>query len=1104
MELIPRFHQELFVYKTLQKIKEGKKNFLYGWKCRAGKTYGVGHLIDTFYKEFEHINALIITPAPSETLSQFGHEMFDAFINFKELNIVEIKKGSQLNELRINQNNVYIISKQLLDNYVKSDKKSNFHKQLFDLIICDENHFGGTTHKAEQIFKLFSSSDTHFIFLSATYQKTLLKFNIDKDCQFYWNIEDEHFCKNRQLDKLIYKHDKDVNLFLNNTNIDDKLQFYDNMPELHLLSTLLDSDKFKSIKKKLMDNNDNEQGFSMDVLFSLKENKQELEFKEYVKQLFQYICGTDKHCIYERIKSLSIRNKSRTLLNNDHFTTQLWFLPFGIGLKIDDLSQCIRQLMNEFDEFNQYEIMIINSKMKKLKSLKESIFDTEIEVKEKGKKGLILLAGNQCSLGITLPLVDIVFLLNNITSCDKIMQMMYRCMSESKTGYKKLGFVVDFNINRVLHTFIDYPVSYDKQLNSGQKIEYMIENKLIHLDEDIFESKENRGKLINTLLNIWKNEPDNEVQLLMKKIKHSSIDLNDKDQYILNQTFSSLGNCIDGHFVKFDDEIHQSLPKGRIHTPLIEAIETKEKQDIDEEDDLNDISFEQDILPFVLPLLGLMNCEIDEHQDFESMSTYVNNNEELCNVMNDYCEHVWDKKNLFQITHLLGMKYLKTNLDINNILLQFKMVSKSLINKPNELHDYLKKSLKPKELEKKKFGEVFTPMELIDEMMDKLDYYYKKDHKKSIFSDPSLKWYDPAGGMGSFPVNVFYRLDKGLKKNIPNDEKRKKHILENMLYMSEINKKNCYILNKVLNASKYKLNIYCGDSFKVDVFKKFNIDSFDVIMGNPPFSSDSKKATGKTIWQEFVIKSIAELSKNGYLTFIHPSQWRKPESEQSRFGGIFDLMTHQHQLLYLEMHNTKNGQHVFQSGTRYDWYILENKKASKKTDIIDDKYKKISLNLNEWDFLPNNNHELIKKLLKKENEEPVKIIKNSKYYTLAKHTSTKKQGDFKYPLVHSTPKSGVRYYYSNTKDKGHFKIPKIIFGESGISEVIIDLDGKYGMTESAMAIEVKNESEAKKLKKVLESNEFQDILNACSWSNFRIDWRLFAYMKNDFYKYINH
>ena len=77
------------------------------------------------------------------------------------------------------------------------------------------------------------------------------------------------------------------------------------------------------------------------------------------------------------------------------------------------------------------------------------------------------------------------------------------------------------------------------------------------------------------------------------------------------------------------------------------------------------------------------------------------------------------------------------NYELNNILLQFRMVTQSLINQPNELHHYLKQSLKPKELEKKKFGEVFTPMELIDQMMTKLDIYYKKYHKiKSIFSDP--------------------------------------------------------------------------------------------------------------------------------------------------------------------------------------------------------------------------------------------------------------------------------------------------------------------------------------------------------------------------------
>ncbi len=79
-----------------------------------------------------------------------------------------------------------------------------------------------------------------------------------------------------------------------------------------------------------------------------------------------------------------------------------------------------------------------------------------------GKDGLILLAGNQLTLGITLPFVDIVFLFNDILSSDKIVQMMYRCMTESinheendkiNDKQKKMGFVVDLNISRVLNTW---------------------------------------------------------------------------------------------------------------------------------------------------------------------------------------------------------------------------------------------------------------------------------------------------------------------------------------------------------------------------------------------------------------------------------------------------------------------------------------------------------------------------------------------------------------------------------------------------------------------------------------------------------------------------
>ncbi len=90
--------------------------------------------------------------------------------------------------------------------------------------------------------------------------------------------------------------------------------------------------------------------------------------------------------------------------------------------------------------------------------------------------------------------------------------------------------------------------------------------------------------------------------------------------------------------------------------------------------------------------------------------------------------------------------------------------------------------------------------------------------------------------------------------------------------------------------------------------------------------------------------------------------------------------------------------------------------------------------------------------------------------------------------------------YSSRNDKGHFGISKVIFGESGINDVIIDLKGDYGMTNGAMAIEISSKDEGEELKKYLLSSDFQELLEACIWGNFRVEWTLFAYFKKDFYK----
>ena len=117
-----------------------------------------------------------------------------------------------------------------------------------------------------------------------------------------------------------------------------------------------------------------------------------------------------------------------------------------------------------------------------------------------------------------------------------------------------------------------------------------------------------------------------------------------------------------------------------------------------------------------------------------------------------------------------------------------------------------------------------------------------------------------------------------------------------------------------------------------------------------------------------------------------------------------------------------------------------------------------------------------------------------------KHISKEQNDIYKYPCVHTIPLSGIRYIYSSINDKGHFGIQKVIFGDNGLNDVIIDMKGDYGMSENSMAIQIDNGEEGINIKKALLSHKFKDIIKSCIIGNFRIDWRLFCDMKKDFWK----
>ena len=151
-------------------------------------------------------------------------------------------------------------------------------------------------------------------------------------------------------------------------------------------------------------------------------------------------------------------------------------------------------------------------------------------------------------------------------------------------------------------------------------------------------------------------------------------------------------------------------------------------------------------------------------------------------------------------------------------------------------------------------GEVHTDFKVINQMLDLIP--------NKCFKDPTLKWLDPCAGRGYFCMILYKRLFKALKESFPNVVERHNHITSNMIFMIELNSTFIPLLKNIFGEN---CNIYNLDFL---IFQKKN--SFDIIIGNPPYNSK-----GKAIWTFFIDKSLSVLRDKGLMNFIVPSIWMK-------------------------------------------------------------------------------------------------------------------------------------------------------------------------------------------------------------------------------------
>jgi len=411
------------------------------------------------------------------------------------------------------------------------------------------------------------------------------------------------------------------------------------------------------------------------------------------------------------------------------------------------------------------------------------------------------------------------------------------------------------------------------------------------------------------------------------------------------------------------------------------------------------------------------------------------------------------------------------------------------------LRDYVKVG----EVEKKTLGEVMTPISLVNDMLDTLP--------AEVWKNPNLKWLDPCNGCGVFSSVIVDRLMVGLDI-AESDEERYRHIVENMLYVGELQPKNMFLhLCAFDPKDEYDLNIYCGgfldEGFDEHMKNVWGVDKFDVIVMNPPYNTGSNnKGIGHTLWDKFVIKTIDLLNYGGYLSAVHPNGWRNIKGS---YKNVQNLLKSK-QLIYLELHDSKDGEKTFGATTPYDFYCLKNHyEEGFKTTIKG--YDNIieSIDIQKLDFIPNFMFNKIFDLLAKNDEETVEILHSESAYEPRKEwMSNEKNDEFKYPCVYSILKNGtINYKFSNITSKGHFNVSKIICGNGANPTFVTDFEGKLGMTQWAFGL-VDSIDNLKEIYKVLNNEKLKQITLATKFNatagNPIVYPKIISKFRKDFWK----
>ena len=827
--------------------------------------------------------------------------------------------------------------------------------------------------------------------------------------------------------------------------------------------------------------------------------------------------GADIKSVMGRIDRISQRIGDRLAFFTKDFVvhSQLWFLPSMQGHPLIKRMTALAGMIFQSEWYRKhFTILAVSSsadwskiagaKEKTIQigegtfswacpnsreTLKACIVRKEAQARSQGK-GLIILAQNMLHLGISLTCVDIVVLLDAGEKVDERIQKMYRALTESTN--KKGGYIVDLNYFRTVTAIMNYQIQamktrHGKEVyaDSGLKQAFnsIIETYSIDDDLDIYGSKEEGGQSrieAETLPELQKaittSTKGSNGMVISTAGTAMNRDIEDalKDAYgrdldaILGELAdNSMKHTMRQHGEGVEQAVEEEGPRGP-KKPRDLFPESVEKNPVEKRKAFMDIfktamkvgifgTEYKSLADLVAGLKGGDEATSLKEVIFDTLvkrgtiipsvePTFVINL-----IIRELEDIIRQKKN----SSYSGMKEAFNSKDTRK-------------NTFEQVLTYIRDNLTPKDAERHKFGEVFTPLTLVDEMLSKLP--------EEVWTKKECKWLDPANGIGNYPIKVFigqsegeYKypgLFNGLAKEIPDPAKRCKWIIEEMLFMIDINGKNNLIARRLFEklCPGAKANIEQIDKkegFLKDkplVFNGKEIKEFDIIMGNPPYQGGAVKSVGtkgtrkmrketglttdlhKNLWIPFTTKSIGMLRKDGYLLFIHPIGWFKPDGLKPQIE-LHNLMLSR-QLCTMRIYKNNQAGKLFGGyGTiSMAYYLLQNMDVSRPTEIINIENRKESVVLSSKSVIILAYNNILNKIMKKS-----PILNDTDDFKQKSLSIDDCRDSGQYKNIQKISEDGHIIVLRSDKKMEYHDIPKLYIDGINYPRIYFDKKGEYGV-----------------------------------------------------------